>query len=59
MKYAPNKKCILLYHGSKDEPFTQQLQGFDPVSRKQIAFGFSENGNFQIQTITVDGMRKG
>jgi hypothetical protein len=59
MKYAPNKNCILLYHGSGDGPFTQQLQGYDPVSKKQIAFGFSGNGDFQIQTITVDGMKKG
>jgi hypothetical protein len=59
IRFSPNRKCLLLYHGSEGEPFTQQLQGYDPVGKKQIAFGFSENGNFQIQTITVDGMRKG
>jgi len=59
IEFAPNRKCILLYHGGEKDPFTQQLQGYDPVGKKQIAFGFVENGNFQIQTITVDGMRKG
>ena len=54
-----NKKCFLLYHGHNDEPYTQQLQGYDPVSKKQIAFGFTGDGNFWIQTIGVDGMAKG
>lgn len=56
---APNKKCILLYSGGDGLPFTQQLQGYDPVSKKQVAFGFCQDGHFQIQTISVDGMRKG
>jgi hypothetical protein len=59
ISFSPNRKCLLLYHGTAGEPFVQQLQGYDPVGKKQIAFGFSENGNFQIQTITVQGMRKG
>ena len=37
----------------------QQLQGYDPVAKKLVAFGFSGDGNFQIQTIKVDGMKKG
>ena len=57
--FAPNNKCILLYHGSEEESFTQQLQGFNPVTKKQVAYGFAEDGHFQIQTITVKGMRKG
>ena len=59
LRIAPNKKCILLYHGGDDESFTQQLQGYDPVAKKIVAYGFSENGNFQIQTIGIDGMKKG
>jgi hypothetical protein len=58
-RISPNKKCVLLYHGEKGEPFMQQLQGYDPVAKKLLAFGFSENGNFQIQTICIDGMAKG
>jgi hypothetical protein len=58
-RIAPNKKCVLLYHGGEDEPFTQQLQGYDPVARKLVAYGFSENGNFQIQTIGIDAFKKG
>jgi hypothetical protein len=53
-----NKKCLILCHGG-DEPYTQQLQGYDPVSKKQIAFGFTGEGDFWIQTIGVDGMAKG
>ena len=59
LRIAPNKKCVLLYHGGGDGPFTQQLQGYDPVAKKLVAYGFSENGNFQIQTIGIDGMKKG
>ena len=57
--FAPNNKCILLYHGIEEESFTQQLQGFNPVTKKQVAYGFADDGHFQIQTITVKGMRKG
>jgi len=58
-RIAPNKKCALLYHGSDKEPYTQQLQGYDPVAKKLFAFGFQDTGNFQIQTISIDGMTKG
>jgi len=58
-RIAPNKKCVLLYHGGEGEPFTQQLQGYDPVAKKLVAYGFSDNGNFQIQTIGIDGFKKG
>ena len=50
---------MLLYHGGEGEPFTQQLQGYDPVAKKLVAYDFSENGNFQIQTIGIDGFKKG
>jgi hypothetical protein len=58
-RIAPNKKCVLLYAGGEGDPFTQQLQGYDPVAKKLVAFGFSEDGDFQIQTIGIDGMKKG
>lgn len=58
-RIAPNKKCVLLYHGGVGVPFTQQLQGYDPVAKKLVAYGFTENGNFQIQTIGIDGFKKG
>ena len=56
---APNKKCILLYHGAPGAPYTQQLQGYDPVTKKLIAVGFRDTGDYQIQTIIIDGMEKG
>lgn len=56
---APNEKCFLIYHGAEGVPFTQQLEGYDPVIKKHVAFGFCEDGVFQIQTISVEGMRKG
>jgi hypothetical protein len=58
-KIAPNNKCVLLYHGVPGAPYTQQLQGYDPVAKRLVAYGFTGDGNFQIQTIGIDGMKKG
>ena len=58
-KISRNKKCVLLYHGGKDDPHTQQLQGYDPVAKKLVAYGFAETGHFQVQTIGINGMKKG
>lgn len=58
-RISRNGNCVLLYHGDEGGPFTQQLQGYDPVAKKLVAYGFTDNGNFQIQTIGIDGMTVG
>ena len=58
-RISQNGNCVLLYHGDEGGPFTQQLQGYDPVAKKLVAYGFTDNGNFQIQTIGIDGMTAG
>jgi hypothetical protein len=58
-RISPNKKCILLYHNSDGSEGTQQLQVYDPVAKHEVAWGVDEKGQRQIQTIVVDGMKKG
>lgn len=58
-RISPNKKCILLYYDSEGMPGTQQLQVYDPVAKHEIAWGVDEKGQRQIQTIVIDGMKKG
>lgn len=59
IRTSPNKKCILLYDSSEEVPGTQQLQVYDPVAKHEIAWGVDKEGQRQIQTIVVDGMKKG
>lgn len=58
-RISRNKKCILLYHEVAGKPGTQQLQAYNPVTKKEIAWGVDKDGNRQIQTIAIDGMAKG
>ncbi len=59
LRIAPNKKCIVINDTIEGVPGTQQLQVYDPVARKEIAWGVDNEGNRQIQTIVIDGMEKG
>lgn len=58
-RVSPNKKCLLLYDDSDGVPGTQQLQVYDPVAKQEIAWGVDKDGQRQIQTIVVNGMKKG
>ena len=58
-RISPNKKCILLYHDREGAAGTQQLQVYDPVAKHEIAWGVDKDGQRQIQTIVIDGMKKG
>lgn len=59
MRIARNQKCFLIYDESEGVPGTQQLQAYDPVTKKEIAWGVDGEGNRQIQTIMIDGIEKG
>jgi len=56
---ARNGKCFLLYSEGLGGPPAQQLEGYDPVSKKIVAWGFTGGGDCWLQTISVDGLKKG
>jgi hypothetical protein len=58
-RIAPNKKCLLHYDEVDGMPGTQQLQVYDPVAKHEIAWCVDKDGQRVIQTIVVDGMKKG
>jgi hypothetical protein len=57
-RIAPNRKCILV-SDEGDGPGLQQIQVYDPVAKHEIAWGVDKDGQRQIQTIVIDGMKKG
>lgn len=59
LRIARNRKCILVSDEIAGTPGTQQLQVYDPVAKKEIAWGVDKDGNRQIQTFSIDGMKKG
>jgi hypothetical protein len=56
---AQNQKCFLLYLEGTGGASVQQLQGFDPVTRKNVVWGFTGDGDCWFHTIGIDGMKKG
>ena len=56
---ARNQKCFLLYLEGTGGASVQQLQGFDPVTRKNVVWGFTGDGDCWFHTIGIDGMKKG
>lgn len=56
---ARNGKCFLLYATGLGGAPVQQLQGYDPVGKKTVAWAFTGDGSCWLQTIEIDGMKKG
>ena len=54
---ARNDKCFLLYSEGLGDTPVQQLQGYDPVAKKYVAWGFTADGSCWQQTISVDGLK--
>ncbi len=54
---ARNDKCFLLYSEGLGDTPVQQLQGYDPVAKKFVAWGFTADGSCWQQTISVDGLK--
>jgi hypothetical protein len=57
---CPQQKVHPVYdERSEAVPGTQQLQVYDPVAKHEIAWGVDKDGQRSIQTIVIDGMKKG
>jgi hypothetical protein len=54
---ARNDKCFLIYAEGLGGTPVQQLQGYDPVAKKFVAWGFTADGSCWQQTISVDGLK--
>lgn len=54
---ARNDKCFVLYSEGLGDTPVQQLQGYDPVAKKFVAWGFTADGSCWQQTISVDGLK--
>lgn len=58
-RIASNKKCLLHSEVVDGLPGTQHLQVYDPVAKHEIDWCVDKDGQRIIQTIVIDGMKKG
>jgi hypothetical protein len=58
-RLARNQKCLLLYSEDEGGQSVQQIQGYDPATKRSVAWGFTHDGSVWFQAIVIEGMKKG